>query len=92
MSGWALIDEISPFSGSPTVKWQFSVSLIGERVSGKGADLYEMCDELDAILTGNITDRVHDLIINIIMACVCRRYNTRSDWVIVTELFGIILL
>lgn len=26
----------------------------GERVSGKGADLYEMCDELDAILRGKI--------------------------------------
>lgn len=66
MSGWALIhvDEISPFSGSPTVRWRFSVSLIGERVSGKGADVYEMCDELDALLTGNITDTVHDLIIN----------------------------
>ena len=28
---------------------------LGERVSGKGADLYEMCDELDALLTGNIS-------------------------------------
>lgn len=26
----------------------------GERASGKGADLYEMCDELDAILRGKI--------------------------------------
>jgi len=26
--------------------------------------VYEMCDELDALLTGNITDTVHDLIIN----------------------------
>lgn len=31
---------------------------VGERVSGKGADLYEMCDELDAILRGNYTSRV----------------------------------
>ncbi|RMX61042.1 hypothetical protein pdam_00007536, partial [Pocillopora damicornis] len=29
-------------------------TLDGERVSGKGADLYEMCDELDAILRGKI--------------------------------------
>ena len=28
------------------------VLISGERVSGKGADLYEMCDELDAILRG----------------------------------------
>ncbi|KAJ7389351.1 axoneme assembly [Desmophyllum pertusum] len=28
-------------------------TLDGERVSGKGADLYEMCDELDAILRDN---------------------------------------
>ena len=26
-----------------------------------------------------------------IMACVCKRYNARSDWLIVTELQGIIL-
>ena len=26
------------------------------------------------------------------MACVCSRYNARSDWLIVTELQGIILL
>ena len=25
------------------------------------------------------------------MACVCRKYNARSDWLIVTELQGIIL-
>ena len=25
------------------------------------------------------------------MACVCRRYNARSDWLIVTELWGVIL-
>ena len=29
---------------------------IGERVSGKGADLYEMCDELDAILRGTVSN------------------------------------
>jgi len=28
-------------------------TLDGERVSGKGADVYEMCDELDALLTDN---------------------------------------
>lgn len=31
---------------------QLSYLVLGERVSGKGADLYEMCDELDAILRG----------------------------------------
>ncbi|KAL9987482.1 hypothetical protein ACROYT_G001795 [Oculina patagonica] len=34
-------------------------TLDGERVSGKGADLYEMCDELDAILRDNDLDSEH---------------------------------
>jgi len=51
-----------PLSGNLRTRFRFppiftiiiiAVSL-GERVSGKGADLYEMCDELDAQLTGNV--------------------------------------
>lgn len=34
-------------------------TLDGERVSGKGADLYEMCDDLDAILRGNDLQTEH---------------------------------
>lgn len=34
-------------------------TLDGERVSGKGADLYEMCDELDAILRDNDLQSEH---------------------------------
>lgn len=34
-------------------------TLDGERVSGRGADLYEMCDELDAMLRENDLDSAH---------------------------------
>lgn len=34
-------------------------TLDGERVSGKGADLYEMCDDLDAILRDNDLQTEH---------------------------------
>lgn len=33
----------------------------GERVSGKGADLYEMCDGLDAILRDNNLQKEHGI-------------------------------
>lgn len=36
-------------------------TLDGERVSGKGTDLYEMCDELDAILRDNDLDSAHSV-------------------------------
>ena len=47
-------------SGNLRTRFRFSLLFtiavsLGERVSGKGTDLYEMCDELDALLTGNIT-------------------------------------
>ena len=55
-----MIDKRNPLSGDLRTTFRFSLLFtvavsLGERVSGKGADLYEMCDELDALLTGNIT-------------------------------------
>ena len=55
-----MIDKRNPLSGDLRTRFRFSLLFIvavslGERVSGKGADLYEMCDELDSLLTGNIT-------------------------------------
>lgn len=36
-------------------------TLDGERVSGKGADLYEMCDEMEAIIRDNDLDSAHSV-------------------------------
>ena len=55
MSALILIYNIILFMNFSKKKACFSVTVFlrkGERVSGKGADLYEMCDELDAMLRG----------------------------------------